>query len=294
MIDLHMHTKYSDGTDECIEILKKAEKKQLSYISITDHNNCDAYNELSKIDIKKFYSGKIITGIELNTKILGIPIEILGYGINPKKMNELTKKNYVSNAERNQIEVERLYEKCLKEGIILEDDFIKNYNPEMYASKYLHHFITKNSNNKKLIDQESWENSNIFYRKYMSNPSTIFFVDTSDILPDFDKATNLIKEAGGLVFVPHIYEYRDNAEPILKEIMRKNCIDGIECYYTTFSNEQHENLMKICRSEKIFMSGGSDYHGKFKKDVDMGSGKGNLEIPEKIIEPWIKKVCNVF
>ena len=42
MIDLHIHTKYSDGTDEVLTILKKAEEKNLKYISITDHNNCDA------------------------------------------------------------------------------------------------------------------------------------------------------------------------------------------------------------------------------------------------------------
>ena len=43
MIDLHMHTVYSDGSKTVEEILKMCEKRKLEYISITDHNNCEVY-----------------------------------------------------------------------------------------------------------------------------------------------------------------------------------------------------------------------------------------------------------
>lgn len=56
MIDLHMHTKYSDGTDGVIEFLKKAEKANLDIISITDHNTVKAYFELEKLNIKDYFS----------------------------------------------------------------------------------------------------------------------------------------------------------------------------------------------------------------------------------------------
>ena len=286
MIDLHMHTTYSDGTDDVITILKKAEEKKLEYISITDHNNCDAYYELEKINIKDYYTGKIIPGIELNTKALDIPIEVLGYNIDPKKMNELLKDVYVSTTERNIIEVKRLYDKCKKEGIYLDDNFVEKYDPSIYASQYLHKFITKNNSNKELIDEDAWENSNVFYRKYMSNPKTKFFVDTSDILPDFATVMNLIKQAGGLIFIPHIYEYRTNSERILKYILDNFDIDGIECYYTTFTEEQNKYLLNLSKERNLFISGGSDYHGSFKPDVDMATGKGNLNIPNNIIDAW--------
>ena len=49
-IDLHIHSKYSfDGSDDLTEILKMAEQQKLSYISITDHNNTDAYFELENL-----------------------------------------------------------------------------------------------------------------------------------------------------------------------------------------------------------------------------------------------------
>ena len=42
MIDLHIHSNNSDGSDSVEQILKKAEEQRLECISITDHDNCDA------------------------------------------------------------------------------------------------------------------------------------------------------------------------------------------------------------------------------------------------------------
>ena len=110
MIDLHMHTKYStDGCEEVDYMLKQAEELGLKYIAITDHNSCKAYEELKKKEVRDNFSGKIITGVELNTKVLGIPIEILGYNIEPEKLEKLIDETYLSIDERNKIEVERIF-----------------------------------------------------------------------------------------------------------------------------------------------------------------------------------------
>ena len=286
MIDLHIHTNYSDGVDDLITVLKKAESKKLSCISITDHNVCGAYDELENINIKEYYTGKIIKGVELNTKVLGIPVEILGYNITPEVLKGYLKETYISNAERNILEVKRLAKKCKEEGIYIEENFLDKYDSSIYASKYLHAIITNNPNNKSMIDNDAWENSNVFYRKYMSNPETKFYINMDDILPDFNKASEIIKKSGGLVFIPHIYEYRENSEKILKYILDNYKIDGIECYYTTFTKEQHKYLLNLCKERNLLVSGGSDYHGTFKPDVDMAIGTGNLSIPDTIIENW--------
>lgn len=291
MIDLHTHTKFSDGTDSAKEVLTHAENLHLDFLSITDHNTCMAYTEeLDLIDIKSIFSGKIIPGVELNTKVLGIPIEILGYGVNPKIINELTKKYYPSAEERNKIELSRIYKKCIENNVQVPSTIIEDYDATMFTSKYLHGILTKNSENKKIIDEDAWNDSRIFYRKYMSNPESIFYVDMDDVLPDFNQAGDIIKKAGGLVFIPHIFEYRDNALKILEFILNNYEIDGIECFYTTFSDEQNKYLMDLCTTKNLFMSGGSDYHGKAKPDVFVGIGTGNLQIPTTIFEKWKDKI----
>ena len=69
MIDLHTHTMYSDGTENAVTMLRNAEKLGLKALSITDHISCKAYEELESVDIKKYYTGKLITGCELFTTI---------------------------------------------------------------------------------------------------------------------------------------------------------------------------------------------------------------------------------
>lgn len=291
MIDLHIHTIYSDGTESCETVLKKCQDLNLDYISITDHNTALAYEELEKKNIEQFYSGHIIPGIELNTKILDIPIEILGYGIDYKKMNQLVKEVYIPSSERNLIEVQRLYNKCKTYGIVLEENCLDSYSPDVFASVFFHKQITKNLKNKALISDDAWNSSKIFYRQYMSDPKTPLYVEMNDFVPDFKKVSSLIKETGGLVFLPHIYEYKNNYKIFLQYILDNYKIDGIECYYSTFTEEQHKEILDICRSYNLFISGGSDFHGKIKPNVSIAKGFGNLNIPTFILNDWIDMVA---
>ena len=112
----------------------------------------------------------------------------------------------------------------------------------------------------------------------------------NDFVPDFETASNLVREAGGLVFIPHIYEYKKNSEPILEHILKNYKIDGIECYYTTFTEEQHKRLLNLCKERNLFVSGGSDFHGTIKPDVDIGVGYGNMQIPDEILNSWKNKI----
>ena len=290
MIDLHMHTNNSDGTENCISVLKKCEEKKLDYISITDHNTVNAYFELENLDIKKYFSGKIIPGVELNTKVLNIPIEILGYGIDYNKMSELLKKIYIPPEERNLIEAKRLYDKCIKYGIKLDENCLNNFKADQFASGFFHKEITKHEENKNLISPEAWEASKILYRQYMSDPKAPLYVEMDDLVPDFETASSLVKQAGGLVFIPHIYEYKRNSKAILENILENYSIDGIECYYTTFSDEQHNEILEISKQHNLFISGGSDFHGSCRPEVDIGKGFGNLQIPTDIISDWVSKV----
>ena len=124
----------------------------------------------------------------------------------------------------------------------------------------------------------------------MSDPKTPLYVEMDDFVPDFEVASSLVKQAGGLVFIPHIFEYKENSLNILNDILNNHSIDGIECYYTTFSEEQHNFILNICQEKNLLVSGGSDFHGSCKPDVDIGFGYGNLNIPTDIIKPWVNNL----
>jgi len=291
LLDLHIHSNCSDGTDNYIEILKKAEELNLKYISITDHDNCKIYEQIENDDISKYYSGKLIPGVELQAYILGFSIELLGYFVDYKIINEEVKRLYKSFEEINEIELKRLYQKCIEIGMKFDSDILNNYKNSgfYYATEYLHKEMKKNINNKKFIpDEESWESESVFFKRHTSNINSMFYIDESDLIPPVEKVINIIKKAGGLVFIPHIYQYEENSEKILNELINNYQIDGIECYYSTFSDNQILYLKEFCNKNKKYISGGTDYHGLNRPDICLGIGKGNLIIEDKEIEKWIK------
>ena len=55
----------------------------------------------------------------------------------------------------------------------------------------------------------------------------------------------------------------------------------MEVMYSTFRSEQEREITRIATEEGLLFSGGSDFHGKNKADIDLGTGRGNLKIPEK-------------
>ena len=75
MIDLHIHTKYSDGVDSVEEILKKAEDKKLKAISITDHDTTKG----SKVAIAEAKDKNII--IVPSIEISSSKGHIIGFGV---------------------------------------------------------------------------------------------------------------------------------------------------------------------------------------------------------------------
>ena len=292
MIDLHVHTKYSDGIDDFKDILKIAESKKIKILSITDHDNCDFYEKIKDINISDYYSGKIIKGIELKTVVKGIPIELLGYGIDVEYINKKLNKIYTENREKDFTIMERLHINCLKIGVKVDEDVIEKYDHSYrYATTYLHENITRYEENRKFIlSDKAWNDSTSFYRKYMSDPNSHFYISNHDLLPDCTTIINLIKEAGGLVFVPHIYIYGENSNMILEELTNNYNIDGMECYYSHFTDEQTKYLINYCHEHNLYISGGSDYHGLGKNGIDLGTGLGNLNIPDNIVDNWIDKV----
>lgn len=292
MIDLHIHTTYSDGADSLIDVLKKAEENKLEYISITDHDNCNAYKELNEIDISQYYTGKIIPGIEIKCSYNRRLIEVLGYKIDTDKMILWTQEFYKDKTRDilQQKYFDLLYDKCLKMNLILSPkDNIEFDSKKDWASAKIYNDIKSHIENKQLVPADMWEDFNNFSKKYCGNPEHILYIDKTQDYPTLQESIEAIKQAGGLVFLPHlfIHKWADNIYEVIDDILEKYEIDGIECYHSEFSDENIEYLLELCNDKKYFMSGGSDYHGSNKRNIEMAVGKGNLKIEKDIIKEWI-------
>ena len=294
MIDLHIHTKYSDGTDSVIEVLRKAEKLGLKAIAITDHENCDAYKEIAKIDVGKYFPGRVLHGIELKARYTDRVIDVLGYNIDCEKMEKYLKDCY-GNVTRDEIQERQLrkfYEYKDEYGLVLDDiDSLKWDKHTGWASIVFYDELKKHEENKAKVPADMWDSFTVFKRNYYHGKGKPFYVDNSVDYPSLEKIIEIIHKSGGLAFVAHIYEYAwiDDKIAELEKITDGYDIDGIECYHSIFSLEHIELVKKFCKSRGLLMSGGSDYHGLHKPDIEIGSGKGQLCIPDEIYERIIEK-----
>ena len=294
MIDMHIHTKYSDGTYTVKEVLEKAEKLGLKYISITDHDNCKAYNELKDLDIKDYYSGKIIQGIELKCLYNGRLIEILGYNYNKeileKWLNEFYKNRQRKDTQKKYFDI--LYDACIKIGLEMSPKETIKWNPENdWASVTVYQNIKMHEENKERLPEDFWNEFTTFTKKYCADMNGPFYIDKKDDYPSLEEAIKAVKDAKGTAIVAHafIYKWAKDKEVFIKDLHKNYDIDGFECYHSSFSEEQIEYIVNYCKDNNLLMSGGSDCHGDNKPGINLAVGKGNLNIDENIIESWVNK-----
>lgn len=291
MIDLHIHTTNSDGTDKIKEILKKAEKINLEIISITDHNNCNIYEELKAIDISSLFKGKIIVGCEFSTFFNDTIIEILGYGFDYNSINTFLNKYYDNKywEKRNIYLGQKLINILIKKGFIIDLDkcVIKKDTYKYYGIKKIFDEIKIHDENIKLMDENIFSSMSAFSRKGLYNPNSSYYLEYNIFLPKLQDIINLIHKNKGKCFLAHPFEYNiDNIALFLKNIYKDYNIDGIECFYTTFTDKQSKYLLDFSKENNLLICGGSDYHGKNKENHNLGIGKGNLNIDKKIIDNW--------
>lgn len=290
MIDLHMHSQYSDGTDTVTEILKKVKDKNLEIISITDHNSCKSYIEMEDMDVDQLFSGRIICGCEFTTTFDQRLIEVLGYGIDYVKIQEYLDEIY--NEETGTKNVQTLFHRLVS----LFDQYHLKYNLQNlhypmadndFFEKSFYDEVIQYPENLEIIDEDIFATFSDFFRKGLTNPKSKLFLNAIEFKPSIHEIIRVIHEAGGIALLAHPYQYKfSDTEDFLENIIQETALDGIECFYTTFTEEQSAYLVQFAKEHALLISGGSDYHGTNKKNHDLGCGRGNLAISKEIIEPW--------
>ena len=290
MIDLHMHTTYSDGTDTVKELLEKAESLGLEVISITDHNTCKSYFEMEEFNVKEIYKGDILVGCEFTTSFDNRLIEVLGYGFDYKKVNKYLEEFYSDElvSKRTNILYNRLLDRIKELGLEFHLERVrdKKFTNEFFE-RGIYEELVKYENNKEKLKEDVWASFSNFYRKGLTNPKSKLFINHAEFKPSIKEIVNLIHKNGGIAFLAHPYQYKfTDTEKFLDKIYDEVALDGIECFYTTFSEKQTNYLVNFAKERNLLISGGSDYHGTNKENHNLGVGRGNLKISKDIINNY--------
>ncbi len=280
-IDLHIHTTASDGTFTPAEALQLAQKLKLGAIAITDHDTVDGAKEALRIGIPE--SMKFLTGVEISAKPpshfnLPATFHILGYAID------------LENSELNQT-------------LVLLQDVRKNRNPKILDRlRQLDIVISleevkKEAGNgqlgrphiaKVMMKKGFVESIDEAFDKFLGKRKPAY-VDKYRI--SCKRAITLIKNAGGLPVLAHPYLLDFPNDDTLEELMvhmKGLGLIGIEVYYPEHSPERINHYKSLADLHNLIMTGGTDFHGNLKPEIQMGYGLGDFMVPyslyEKIME----------
>jgi 3',5'-nucleoside bisphosphate phosphatase len=287
MIDLHIHTVCSDGTWTISETLEKAQKANLTALSITDHNTIKVYYDIGKGNFG--YTGEIISGVEIDCIAFNSKVELLGYDFTDLNLLDTWLKENFSNEKEKLFrkgEYDRLLDKIQEHGVI--NNCTKVYeDQEFLPHTAVYREIKKHESNASFMSEREWNDIYTFFRTATTNPKSLFYIDYTGLLPLAEEVASIIRKAKGKVFLAHVYQYgMDNHIQFIDALRRSKIIDGIEVFYVEFTEEQTNTLYNYCKQNNLFMSGGSDCHGD-KGNRKICTGNGNLNVPEKILDEWI-------
>ena len=304
MIDLHVHSNRSDGTFTPTELVDYAIEKGLSAFALTDHDTVDgleeaiAYAEKLRIDadnlaqpsnqisdncaesvlpIPSITIPQVIPGIEFSTEYQGRDIHIVGLDIDYKnpEFTAYLKEFVDSRILRNQkmcallqeAGIDITYEKLLAE---FPDAVITRAH---YAAYLLHHGYTKSL-------PEAFE-------RYVGDHSP-YFVPREKVTPA--QAVELVLKAGGIPVLAHPVLYRmsdERLERLVAELKEAGLV-AIEAIYSTYNAGEERRMRALAAKYDLLISGGSDFHGSNKTDIDLGIGKGKLYIHDSVWDDLCK------
>ncbi len=270
-IDLHVHSSASDGSLTPEEVVSLAKEAGLRYFALTDHDTVDGVEQALQY-AGKFENIDVIPGIELSCYYRNREIHIVGLFVNhrDKAFLEELKKLKQAREDRN----EKMIQNFVDAGIPITLEELKHGNPNSVITRA--HFA------RVLVEKGVCKNKTEAFDKYLGIGCP-FYLPKPKVTPEH--VLNLIKQAGGTAILAHPYSYKfskSEVETLLDTLIPLG-LSGLECYYSTYDDGQIQELRSIALTKNLLVSGGSDFHGVVKPDISIGTGRGNLRIPEKLL-----------
>ena len=265
MIDLQMHTTYSDGTWTPEQLIDYLVSEQFGLAAITDHDRVDTAASLQQLAAQKQLP--VLTAVEMSTSWKGELTDVLCYGFDPEK-NELQSLTQ-DIAYRQQENTREVCENLQKMGIAFPQQQELDALLAKPSAQQPHELVA-------LLKKYGYGTGTSSAGTLITNAG--FFWATNDIAAVVD-ATH---RSGAVCLIAH--PGRGNGYTIynanlLDELRRQVPIDGFEVYYPAHTPEQVAMYREYAKTHHLLISSGSDSHGPEKKPI-----KYRAELSRSLLE----------
>jgi predicted metal-dependent phosphoesterase TrpH len=277
-IDLHLHTTHSDGSFSPADVLAFAKTAGVTALAITDHDIVAGIPEAMEVGAR--CDIEIIPGVEISSRYGDSELHILGYCFDWRQpqLNERLKTLRESRHERNPRIIQRLNELGLP---ITYEEVRDLAGTESVGRPHIARVLI----NKKFVSSAKEA-----FDRYLAEGRPAFVPRQ---LPEPTEAVTWIREAGGVAVLAHPTWVKETSEGLsrLVEQLKEAGLGGIEVHYSTHNAKQTAEYLSLTKRLDLLVTGGSDFHGVTKPDIFVGTGRGNLKVSDKLLEP-LKKAAS--
>lgn len=264
-VDLHMHSSLSDGQLSVRELIDYCVELGVSTISITDHDNIDAYEEGREHAALRGIG--FIPGVELSSSWEGHDVHVLGYLFEPThlRLNRTLEEQRERRRERALLIVSRL----AKHGVELDY--------ERLAARTHGGSIGRAHIAAAMVEQEYVSNFQEAFVRFLGNGNPFMEgIDSGKLTPG--EAIELILEAGGVPVLAH--PGRTNQDALIESMVERG-LRGIETWCHSHNPATHKRYRQIAKRYGLFCSGGADFHNR--RDDDRYA-PGSLRVPLEVLD----------
>jgi len=269
-VDLHTHSTYSDGTVSPASVIEQGVAAGLSAIALTDHDGFEGLGEAAEAA-----AGKIdfVPGVELSVDWEGRPMHLLAYFVEdgPGPLQDALVSIRESRASRNVAIVDALRDMGIP---ITVEEVLEESGHGVIGRPHIAAVLCRHGAAMDIRDA---------FDRYLGAGRPAYRPRKRLLARD---AVALARESGGVTSVAHPHTVAESAERYREafEAVTALGVEGIECHYVDYPVELRHRLAAWAEELGRVPTGGSDYHGAYKPGIEVGVGRGDLAVPDEVVE----------
>jgi 3',5'-nucleoside bisphosphate phosphatase len=278
-LDLHLHTTHSDGSLPPAAVLALAHKAGVTALAITDHDITTGIPEALQAGAS--LGIEVIPGVEISSRFGESELHILGYFLDwqDQALHARLAELRASRHDRNPQIIERL--RTLGHDITY-DEVRELAGTESVGRPHIARV---------LMNKGYVKTAKEAFDRFLAQDKPAYVPRQ---LPDPAEAMAWIRAAKGVPVLAHPLWAKQDTEGLftLCKRLKAEGLGGMEVHYSTHNPKQTAGLLDIAKRLDLLVTGGSDFHGLTKPDIEVGIGRGSLTVPTKLLEP-LKRAASV-
>jgi hypothetical protein len=257
--DLQSHSLYSDGALSPSGVVAAAAAAGVVLLSLSDHDSVDGVEEA--LAAAREHGVRLVPAVEISAVDSGhADLHVLGYGIDHRDPELLDRLLYF-RADRER-RAGAMIEALHGLGFEVDETVLKAREAagKTIGRPHLAQAVVVHPGNAERLADEGRTEPSAFLEAYLIEGAPAF---RSRVSPSIPEAIDAIHAAGGVAVWAHPFWDVEASAEVLETIdrFRSLGLDGVECFYVTYSREQTDLLAGHCAELGLLSTGSSDFHG---------------------------------